>query len=235
MKITIGHLYPEMLNLYGDAGNIVTLKHRLNARGIECEIKTFSLSDEIDFSSLDIVYLGGGGEKEQLAVLKRLMEIKDDITTYAEDGGVLLGVCSGFELLGKTIKTRSETFDAVGILDAFTEYNDTKAIGNIVIESEIAGKVVGFENHFGTVKTSCAPLGKVLSGAGGNGDGCEGAVYKNVVATYIHGPLLPKNPSLADYIIKKAIERKDTEMSLADLDDTLENLAHDYAVGRFLK
>lgn len=235
MKITIANLYPDLLNLYGDAGNITTLKHRLDARGIECEIKTFSLRDEIDFSSIDIVYLGGGGEKEQLTVLKRLMEIKDDIIKYAEDGGVLLGVCSGFELLGKTIKTKGGTFDALGILDAFTEYNDTKAIGNIVIESEIAGTVVGFENHFGTVKTSCVPFGKVLSGTGGNGNGYEGAVYKNVIATYIHGPLLPKNPSLADYIIKKALEKKDAEFCLDAIDDTLENLAHDYAVGRFLK
>lgn len=233
MKITIGYLYPEMLNLYGDMGNILSLKHRLSARSIDAEIKTFYIDDEIDFSELDIVYIGAGGEKEQKTVCKKLLEAKDSLISYAEDGGVILAVCSGFEILSKSYETENETYEGVGLLDSITKYNSNKTVGNIVIENDVFGTIVGFENHSGTAETNLEPLGRVICGKG-SGEGVEGVIYKNVIATYIHGPLLPKNPILADHIIKKALENKGYDGELLEIDDELETLAHNYAVGRFV-
>jgi len=235
MKITIGHLYPDMLNLYGDIGNIYAMKHRLNVRGIDAEIKTYSIEDDIDFSELDIVFIGGGGDKEQLTVCNRLRSMSKDLIDYAEKGGVVLAVCGGFEILGKFYKTDKATVEGVGLLDISTEYDSTRLIGNVVVDSEFLGTtIVGFENHNGRVNIGeHLPLGKVISGYGHNGDGLEGVVYKNVIATYLHGPLLPKNPALTDMIIKKAIENRYGEFELAPIDDTVEMAAHKYVLGRF--
>lgn len=237
MKITIGHLYPDMLNLYGDSGNVSALTHRLTARGIDVGIKRYSIDDNIDFSALDIVFIGGGGDRENLTVCESLKKQKDELIRYAEDGGVILAACGGFEILGKYYQTANAEVEGVGLLDIFTEYDENKLIGNVVLESELLGTtVVGFENHNGRVNIGgCTPLGKVLAGFGHDGNGAEGVVYKNVIATYLHGPLLPKNPVLADYIVKKAVERQLGEsVTLPDIDDTLEIAAHDYAVGRFV-
>ena len=236
MKIIVGHLYPRMLNLYGDIGNIMALEHRMRARGIEVEVKTFDIDDEIDFSQLDIVFIGGGGEREQLAVCKRLCTLRDRLFEYVENGGVLLAVCGGFEILGKYYKTETQTVEATGILDAYTEYNDNRLIGNIVVESELlSAPVAGFENHNGRVFIGeHTPFGKVLCGHGHSDNGAEGVVYKNLIATYMHGPLLPKNPALTDYLIGLALKNKYGETELSPLDDTAENAAHDYAIGRFL-
>ena len=236
MKITVGHLYPDMLNLYGDSGNIAALKHRMMSRGIEVDIKTYSIEDDIDFSCLDIVYIGGGGEREQDIVCNRLKSMGDKLISYAEDCGVILAVCSGFEILGKYIKNSDSVTEGVGLLDIYADYDKEKIIGNVVLESEILKTtVVGFENHSGRMNIgSHTPLGKVITGKGGDGKGFEGVVYKNVVATYLHGPLLPKNPALADFLIKAAIERKYADYTLQPLDDTVERAAHDYIIGRFV-
>ncbi len=236
MKITIAHLYPDMLNLYGDSGNIAVLKHRLEARGIDADVKTYAIDDDIDFENTDIIFIGGGGEREQLAVAKRLNELSDEMKTYAENGGVILAVCGGFEVLGKYYKTYDSTVECAGVLDIATEYSDKKIVGNAVIKSDILGTtIVGFENHSGRVNIGgYTPLGTSLAGFGHDGKGNEGVVYKNVIATYLHGPLLPKNPLLADYILTKAVEKRYGTDNLAPLDDALENAAHDYAVGRFV-
>lgn len=237
MKITIGHLYPDMLNLYGDSGNVATLTRRLIARGIDVGIKKYSINDEVDFSALDIVYIGGGGDRENFSVCESLKKQRDNLVAYAEDGGVILAACGGFEILGKYYKTADDTVEGVGLLDICTEYDEHKLIGNVVVESELLGAtVVGFENHNGRVDIGgYTPLGKNLAGFGHDGKGTEGLVYKNVIATYLHGPLLPKNPVLADYIIKKAVEKQLGEtVELPEIDDTLENAAHDYIIGRFI-
>lgn len=234
MKITIAHLYPDMLNLYGDSGNILALKYRLNARGIEADVISYNIDDDIDFSSADIILIGGGGEREQLSVCNRLREMKDKLISYAEDGGVILAVCGGFEVLGRNYTTPDGTAEGVGLLDITTLYGKDKIIGNVVVESELFGTVVGFENHSGIVDIgNHTPLGTVISGRGADGKGNEGVIYKNVIATYLHGPLLPKNPRLADYIISKAMERRYGVAELANLDDAVELEAHNYAVGRF--
>ena len=231
MKITIGHLYPQLLNLYSDRGNIMTLCYRLEQRGIEAQVVQYDTND-IDFENTDILYIGGGTDREQQLVCNKLSEVRDAIGEYIEQGGCMLATCGGFEMLGKNFCGG----DGLGILDITTEYASDRFIGDAVIQSEVTGgSIVGFENHNGRINIgSYNPLGKVTCGNGNNGaDGTEGLVYKNLVATYLHGPVLPKNPKLADYIIKCAIDRKyNTDTQLEMLDDTTEELAHKYIVDR---
>lgn len=238
MKITIGHLFPDLLNLYGDRGNIAALCMRMNLRGIETEVKTYDINDDINFSDLDIVFIGGGSDREQLLVCKRLLKIKSDISQYVENNGTLIAVCGGYQLLGHYYQLENEKIEGLDILDICTVQKSPRLIGNIILESDyISSTVVGFENHGGRTYTgSHTPLGKVLFGHGNDGEsGFEGVVYKNVIATYLHGPLLPKNPVLTDRIIKNAVLKKDSQFMLSDIDSTLENTAHNYILNRFLK
>ena len=228
-KLTIGHLYPDLLNLYGDRGNIQCFRKRLEWRGMEAEVIPFLSGEKIDFSKLDIVLLGGGSDREQELVCGFLKDIKDDFKAYVEDGGVVLAVCGGYQLLGKYYKTNKKTIEGLSILDITTEWQPERLIRNIVLNSPLFEQpVVGFENHGGrTCINNCKPLGKVLYGSGNDGKtGYEGVVYKNVIGTYLHGPLLPKNPQLADWLIAHALEQKyGKEVRLAPLDDTEEKAA----------
>jgi len=244
-SLTIGHLYPDLLNLYGDRGNIIALQRRCIWRGIDVQIKEFKLNDDIDFSSLDIVFLGGGSDREQLLVCNRLKEIKDDINAYVDNNGVVIAICGGYQLLGHYYKLKNETIEGLSILDIYTESGDKRLIGNIVIEStQLRDQkknpltIVGFENHSGlTYINNHTPLGTVKYGYGNNGkDGSEGVLYKNVIGTYLHGPLLPKNPVLTDYILTKALQKAypDSFEGLEPLDDSVENKAHEYMVKRLL-
>ncbi|WHH57051.1 glutamine amidotransferase [Petroclostridium sp. X23] len=241
-KLTIGHLYPDLLNLYGDRGNILSLKKRCEWRGITVEIKEYELNDDIDFSQLDIIFLGGGSDREQLLVCNRLKEIKKDINEYVEDNGVVVAVCGGYQLLGHYYKLKDQSIEGLSVLDIYTEMGNTRLIGNVVIESELLGKtekIVGFENHGGrTHINDHQPLGIVEYGHGNNGkDGYEGVIYKNVIGTYLHGPLFPKNPALTDYVLSKALSRAypDSFTQLPVLDDAVELNARDYIVQRFSK
>lgn len=228
MEITVAYLFPDLLNLYGDKGNILTLKKRLADRDITPIIKEYSIEDEIDFENIDILYIGGGSERSEELALKRLMELKQELISYAEKGGVILGVCSGYEMLGKQIKKGKETKTALGILDISTEYGKKRMIGDVVLESELFGFVAGFENRYGKVTLgSKSPIGRVVKAKSERKDS-EGVVTKNIVATHLHGPLLPKNPRLADYLIKQALENKYGKTEIKDLDDTLENKANEY-------
>ena len=211
MKLTIGHLYPDLLNLYGDRGNIQCMMKRLQWRGIEAETIEFEIQDEVDFSELDIVLLGGGSDREQMLVCERLKEIRDDFKTYVEDGGVVLAVCGGYQLLGTHYSTDQGVIEGLSIVDIYTEQGkDYRLIDNIVLESELSDMpVVGFENHGGrTYIKDQKPFGKVIYGSGNDGQsGYEGIIYKNVIGTYLHGPLLPKILRF-DYLLTKALERK---------------------------
>ncbi len=230
MEISIAYLYPNLMNLYGDRGNIITLKKRLEDRGIGAKITEYSLEDNIDFEKTDILYIGGGSERSESLVLKKLMEFKEDIKGYVENGGVLLAVCSGYEMLGKYIKTDKEKKDALGILDIHTEYRKKRIIGDVILESELFGFVAGFENRYGKVSTGTyAPLGCVSKASSKRNDS-EGVIYKNTIGTHLHGPLLPKNPKIADYLIGLAMKKKYNTSELAALDDTLEMKANEFAV-----
>lgn len=238
MKLHIAHLYPSLLNLYGDRGNIASLTKRLLWRGIDCEVKEYEMKDQIDFENIDIVFLGGGSDREQLLVCKKLSETKRDFSTYVENGGVTVAICGGYQLLGHYYKLENELIDGLSILDIFTETGKGRLIGNVVIQTDFLDRpIVGFENHGGrTMINGHKPLGSVLSGFGNNGkDGFEGVIYKNTIGTYLHGPLLPKNPHLCDWILKKAIEKKDQSYELSKLDDTIEFAANEYIAQRFIK
>ena len=237
MQLTIGHLYPDLLNLYGDRGNIQCFRKRLEWRGIEAEVIPFLSGDEIDFSRLDIVLLCGGSDREQELVYGYLKNIRDDFKKYVEEGGVVLAVCGGYQLLGKYYKTRTETIEGLAILDITTEWEPERLVKNIILNSPLFDMpVVGFENHGGrTYIGDHTPLGKVFFGYGNTGkSGYEGVVYKNVIATYLHGPLLPKNPQVCDYLLERALKRKYGEdVRLEPLPDELERSANSYIADRY--
>lgn len=241
-KITICHLYPDVLNLYGDRGNIIALKKRLEWRGIECEIKEANIGDSIDVDSTDIFFIGGGQDFEQEVLLKDLSSGKgEQITQAVESGKVFLAICAGYQILGKYYKTHTgEICEFIGALDVFTEGQKQRMIGNYTYECELDGqktKIIGFENHSGKtyLGQNVKPFGKVLYGNGNNGeDHTEGARYKNVYATYAHGPVLPKNPKRSDELIKIALKNRYGDISLSELDDSFENNAHEYMENRLL-
>ena len=168
MKITIGHLYPDLLNLYGDRGNIQCLMKRCKWRGIEAETIPFELDDKIDFSKLDIVLLGGGSDREQMIVCEKLQKIQPDFKAYVEDNGVVIAICGGYQLLGKYYKTDQGNMKGLDLVDLYTEQGEGRLIQNIVLQSELFDMpIVGFENHGGrTCINNNKPLGKVLYGAG---------------------------------------------------------------------
>ena len=238
MKLTIGHLYPELLNLYGDRGNIQCMMKRSLWRGIEAETIAFGLEDSIDFSKLDIVLLGGGSDREQRIVCSRLRDIRENFHHYVEDGGSVLAVCGGYQLLGHYYKTEEDTLEGLSLVDLYTEQGSPRLIDNIVLENpDFSLPIVGFENHGGrTYIGDNKPFGKVVYGHGNNGEaGQEGVLYKNVVGTYLHGPLLPKNPHICDYLLSNALERKYGKGTLEPLDDTQEIQANQELYKRFVQ
>ena len=236
MEITIAHLYPDLLNLYGDRGNIITLKKRLEARNICAKVTEYSPDDKIDFLNTDIIYIGGGSDREQLLVCQKLCEMKEEIKSYAEDGGSILAVCSGFQILGSYYETDNEKIQGTSLLDIYTKQGKDRLIGDIILESPLINStIVGFENHSGrTYIGNHTPLGTVTYGYGNSGNkDIEGVVYKNVIATNLHGPLLPKNPLLADKILISALDKKYGVTELEKIDDTFENSAHRYILEKY--
>lgn len=238
-SITIGHLYPNLLNLYGDKGNIAALQKRLEWRGISAEIIEFDLDDEIDFSTLDFVFLGGGGDRELQLVYDRLKEQKDALKEYIESDGVLMAVCGGYQLLGKDYPQQDKTVEGLGLLDLHTKAHSERLMGKVVIQSDlIDDTLVGFENHNGRTFTNHLPLGRVKHGNGNNGeDHTEGVVYKNVIGTHLHGPLLPANPKLTDWLLSKSLQRKygsDAPL-LTPLDDSYEDAAKNHIEQKLIK
>ncbi len=243
MKLIIGYLYGDLMNIYGDTGNIITLQKRAEWRGIEGVIKNISLHDRIPTSDvgtqIDLYFFGGGQDQAQSLVAADLEKSNKGRVIKAEvEGGVpMLAICGGYQLLGEYYKPHSgPKLPGIGLFPAYTQAGDKRMIGNIVIET-MFGKLVGFENHSGTtyLKKGAIPLGMVIKGFGNNGqDQTEGCIYKNAIGCYMHGSLLPKNPKLADWLLKKALEVKyGKSIDLKPLDDTLELQAHQKAISRF--
>lgn len=244
MELNICHLYPDILNLYGDRGNIITMKRRLKARGIGVSIEECSIGQPLDIDKYDIFFIGGGQDFEQEVLLRDLAAGKArDIRSAVEENKVFLAICGGYQMLGQYYKTwDGNQLDFIGAIDIHTIGAKERMIGNYMYRTtpESSGSiVVGFENHSGKtyLGANVAPLGMVLKGYGNNGeDQTEGARYKNVFATYSHGSLLPKNPALADFILQTALRYKyGSAEPLAPLDDELENRAHDYMEERLRK
>ena len=235
MELKICHLYPDVLNLYGDGGNIRCLTQRLKWRGLGAEVTKMPIGSKESLAGYDLVFIGGGQDFEQEVLLDDLHRGRDkELLAAVEDGVTILAICGGYQMLGNWYETHDgKRCDFVGALDLCTVGAKTRMIGNYMyqVDEKLGGfTVVGFENHSGKTRLGpkTEPLGRVLAGFGNNGeDGTEGAHYKNVFGTYSHGPLLPKNPDFADLLIRTALERKYGSVTLQTLDDTLEHMAHD--------
>ena len=234
MELNICHLYPDILNLYGDRGNILCMKKRLEWRGIGVTVTGVSIGQALEAAAYDLLFVGGGQDFEQEVLLSDLAGGKTgELKAAIEDGLPVLAICGGYQMLGQYYKTwDGAQCDFTGALDLYTIGSKERMIGNYMFTCEELGcEVVGFENHSGKtyLGSGVKPMGRVLAGFGNNGeDGTEGARYQNVFGTYSHGCLLPKNPKLADHILRVALERKYGEAELVPLDDSLETAAHDY-------
>ncbi len=250
MNLNICHLYPDLLDLYGDRGNILTLAARCRWRGIETVVQRASIGDRLDFRSMDILFIGGGSDREQSLLVQDLLMRKVELQAAIEDGLVVLTICGGYQLLGQYYQTaEGKKIPGLGILDLWTIAGSKRLIGNVVVELNYtthahdnqrtqSSTLVGFENHSGQtyLGSDLTPLGKVLVGNGNNGrDKAEGVRHKNVFGTYLHGPLLPKNPDFADMILQQALERRGYTERIKLLDDRLEKLAHQSMLKTLLK
>lgn len=225
--LTIVHLFPELLNLYGDGGNVIALTRRLQWRGLPVEVREVGMGDAMDFSQADIVFIGGGADREQMIVKDAMVARKSELSAYVANGGVLLAVCGGYQFLGHSYAMDDVVVEGLGVIDMETVRGEGRLIGNAVIQSDICdAPIVGFENHGGrtTLGSDAKPLGRVLGKTFGNNgeDGFEGVHQGNLIGTYLHGPLLPKNPQVADYLIARAFDRRGDVLELAPLDDTIE-------------
>ena len=225
-------MYPDILNLYGDAGNIICLKKRCQWRGITANIIHFSLNDKKhDLNEGDIFFIGGGSDRGQNIVYSDFLKYKEQFKEIIEENAVVLAICGGYQLLGeKYIDNEGKEVPGLEIFNYSTVSEEGRLIGNIIIENQLGlnpQTIVGFENHGGRTYSDYQPLGIVITGHGNNGkDQKEGLVYKNCIGTYLHGPILPKNPHLADHLILKALQRKYKINSLKSLNDKFEYLAH---------
>lgn len=243
-RITIGHLYPDLLNLYGDRGNTITLVRRSTWRGIEANVIDLGVGKDADFSDIDLFFIGGGQDFDQRTLLDDLgvgragskaARLKDAV----EDGVPVLAICGGYQILGEYYCDHEGVESTyIGAIPAYTQAGEDRLISNMVFAADaVEGtpSVVGFENHAGRtrLREGAHALGHVLRGYGNNGeDGTEGLRYKNVLATYAHGPLLPKNPAIADELLGIALGRRHPGSTLPALDDALEHAAHDMMVAR---
>ena len=244
MKLTIHHLYADMMNLYGDRGNVISIKKRCEWRGISVEVVDVGLGEGIRPTGCDLFLFGGGQDREQALLAEDLSGSKGaDLRAIVEDGGVVLGVCGGYQLMGHYYETpEGEKLPGVGVFDLHTEPRkpeEERLIGNVLIQTTSPSgggrhEVVGFENHGGrTYLGDVEPLGKIVAGYGNNGkDGTEGARRNNAYGTYLHGSLLPKNPWLTDQLILEAARREDESFELEPLDDTVEQSAFAAVSGR---
>lgn len=237
LEISIAHLYPKMLNLYGDLGNIITLIKRCEWRGIKVELENIDIGDPI--CDHDLYFVGGGQDKQQQEVASELFRHKTFLHSQRDVGAVFLGICGGYQLFGHYYKPfEGDKLAGISLLDAYTVAGKKRFIGNVTVECDFLEpkSLVGFENHSGLtyLQGDTKPLGKSVVGNGNNGvDGFEGARYMNVFGTYLHGSLLPKNPQFADYLIELALEKRyGKKIELSKLDDILENSTHKSLVGK---
>jgi len=240
--LRVAHLYPRLMNIYGDRGNVMCLRRRCEARGIAFELTELSTGDRFDPAAHDLVFAGGAQDREQRGVADDLLRTKAAALREAVDGGVaLLAVCGAYQLFGRYYRDATGAeLPGAGVFDLYTEHPGAVAkrcIGNIICEwtapSGAVETIVGFENHGGRTRLGpgARPLARVRHGFGNNGeDRAEGAVYRNAIGTYVHGSLLPKNPALADHIIATALARRHGNVALAPIDDRAERRAHEAAL-----
>lgn len=235
------HLYPDLMSVYGDRGNVLTLVRRAEWRGLEVCVNELSVGDTLDPDEADLIFFGGGQDREQAVVSADFLRQKGAAVRQAiEAGAALLSVCGGYQLLGTSYTTvDGHELPGAGLFDVRSVPGPKRHIGNVLIETNLDDRrrtLVGFENHSGRTYLGAGvqPLGRAIVGAGNNGeDRTEGAVYRTAIGCYLHGSLLPKNPWLADRLLVHALRRRGGALAeLEPLDDRLEDEAHDAVAAR---
>jgi CobQ-like glutamine amidotransferase family enzyme len=231
MRIAVGHLYPDYLNIYADRGNIAVLRERARARGHELEVTPIGLGVSVP-AGIDLFYIGGGQDREQALVAGDLATKAVPLRNAVDGGAAFLAVCGGYQLLGHFYRDRSGgEVPGIGLLPLHTIAGERRMIGDVLLDCSWAGETLaGFENHAGRtyLEAGAEPLGRVLAGHGNDGSsGYEGCRQGSVYGTYLHGPLLPRNPWFADLLLADALAHRTGEaVELAPLPDQLETEAH---------
>lgn len=239
MNLRILWMYHDLMDLYGDKGNIQVLKTRCEKRGIGCTVDTCTIGEKKDPAEYDLFFMGGGADREQNLIYEDLISRKEDIRRAMDEHTAFLLICGGYQLFGQYYRDQDGSeIMGLGFFDYYTVAadRDHRCIGNIAVETEIDGvslKAVGFENHGGQTQNVSSPFARVLYGHGNTyRSEYEGFMNDLVLATYMHGPLLPKNPGIADQIIRRALKKRSGDVSLPDLDDTLEISARNVMLDR---
>ncbi|MBR1943040.1 glutamine amidotransferase [bacterium] len=237
LEIKFAHIYPKLLNLYGDIGNVLTLKNRCEWRGIKFIHEEINIGDE--YTEHDIYFIGGGQDRQQVDVAQEIQKYKYFLTTERDNNAVFLSICGGYQLLGHYYKAQDGSeLRGISLLDAYTLAGNKRFIGNVTAKIDFLtpNTLVGFENHSGLtyLQGDTKPVSTILTGNGNNGeDKTEGARYKNVFGTYLHGSFLPKNPHFADYLIELALEKKyGRKINLEPLNDEIELATHNNLVNK---
>ena len=239
-RLRIVHLYPDLMSVYGDRGNVLALSRRAAWRGIQADVRELSVGDTLEPDEADLIFFGGGQDREQAVVSADFLRQKGEAVRQAVDrGAALLSVCGGYQLLGRSYTTvDGQELPGAGLFDVRSVPGPKRHIGNVLVETSLGGHtrtLVGFENHSGRtyLGSRTAPLGLAIVGAGNNGeDGTEGATYRGAIGCYLHGSLLPKNPWLADWLLATALRHAGEAADLAPLDDGLEQTAHESVARR---
>ncbi|HEU5367685.1 MAG TPA: hypothetical protein VFU69_04445 [Ktedonobacterales bacterium] len=238
MTLRICHLYPTLLSVAGDRGNLFSIQRRCDWRGIKTEVREVEVGEMVDFSQYDLILSHGGADREMQLASRDIAQKGQALRDAVEAGTAFLAVCAAYQLLGHEYKPFvGEPLPGIGLLDLRTEGSSERFMTHLAMECDFTGQkqvMVGFENHSGRtyLGPNAQPMGKVVAGWGNNGkDGYEGAMYKHVYGTYLHGPVLPKNPWFTDYLIKIGLEhRYGGPIDLPALDDQAEQAAHAVAV-----
>jgi lipid II isoglutaminyl synthase (glutamine-hydrolysing) len=235
VKVVVGHLYPDYLNIYADRGNIAVLSRRAAWRGHELEVRAVSIGDPLEPGDHDLLYIGGGQDREQALIAQDLVAKADGVRESISAGATLLAVCGGYQLLGRSYRDlRGADLPWIGVFPFDTVAGDTRMIGDVLLECELEPglrrTLAGFENHAGRTRLDpgAQPLGRVVAGFGNDGEsGWEGCRVGRAVGTYLHGPLLPRNPWLADWLLAQALAHRHGDApDLDPLADELEAEAH---------
>jgi hypothetical protein len=238
VKIRVGHLYPDYLNIYADRGNIAVLAQRAAGRGFELEVSAIGTADPVRPGEIDLYYIGGGQDREQALIAPDIAAKGPALADAVAEGAAVLAVCGGYQLLGRSYRDRQGTeLPGCGLLPLHTLAGDRRMIGDVLLQCEWAGRTLaGFENHAGRthLDDGAEPLGRVLAGFGNDGSsGYEGCLAGRVVGTYLHGPLLPRNPWFADWILAEAAAHHLGEPPVLEpLNDELELQAHGVSAER---
>jgi lipid II isoglutaminyl synthase (glutamine-hydrolysing) len=241
MKIVVGHLYPDYLNIYADRGNIAVLSRRAAWRGHELDVRSISIGDRVDPGEHDLLYIGGGQDREQALVAQDLLVKAAEVRESVAEGAAVLAVCGGYQLLGRSYcDLHGVELPGIGLFPLDTVAGDIRMIGDVLLECELEPglrrTLAGFENHAGRthLDAGAQPLGRVVAGFGNDGvSGWEGCRVGRAVGTYLHGPLLPRNPWFADWLLEQALARRLGEApELTPLDDELEEEAHSISARR---